>query len=89
MGWLSGFTECIYRTRWAWSRGRETEDVEGRKSLLSEIPGIGPKRKKTLLMHFGSVIYISEASLSELNKIKGISNNSAEEIINYFNSIKN
>ena len=75
--------------RFAISSQRNKQKSLVKKSLLSEIPGIGPKRKKSLMMYFGSVKYISEASLSELNKIKGISNNSAEEIINYFNSIKN
>ena len=40
-------------------------------------------------MHFSSIKHISEAPLNELNKISGISLKSAEEIYNFFQSIKN
>jgi excinuclease ABC subunit C len=42
-------------------RGRKTI-----KSVLDEIPGIGPKRKAALLKKFGSVKGIREASIEEL-----------------------
>jgi len=59
-----------------------------KKSILSEIPGIGPKKRKLLMMQFGSVRNISEAPLAELKKTKGISLNLSDEIFNFFNSIK-
>lgn len=43
------------------------------KSALDEISGIGPKKRKALLRHFGSVNKIREASLEELQKVEGIS----------------
>ncbi len=43
------------------------------KSKLDEIPGIGPKRKKALLHHFGSVRNITTASLQDLMAVDGIS----------------
>jgi excinuclease ABC subunit C len=41
-------------------------------SALDEIPGIGPRRKKTLLQKFGSIQAIKEASLEEINQTEGI-----------------
>lgn len=50
------------------------------ESVLDEIPDIGPKRKKALLQHFGSVEVIREASLDELLSVKGIPRRVAESI---------
>ncbi|MBT2643045.1 excinuclease ABC subunit UvrC [Bacillus sp. ISL-41] len=49
------------------------------QSLLDDIPGIGEKRKKALLKHFGSVKKMREASLEELNAA-GLPANVAEEL---------
>ena len=43
----------------------------GRRSLLDEVPGIGPKTKKRLLSHFGSLKTIRQASREELSKLIG------------------
>ena len=75
--------------RFAISSQRNKQKSLIKKSVLSEIPTIGAKRKKILLMHFGSIKQISEASLNELNKISGISLNSAKEIYSFFQSVKN
>ncbi len=75
--------------RFAISSQRNKQKSLINKSILSEIPSIGAKRKKILLMHFSSIKHISEAPLNELNKISGISLKSAEEIYNFFQSIKN
>ena len=75
--------------RFAISSQRNKQKSLIKKSVLSEIPTIGAKRKKILLMNFGSIKHISEASLNELNKISGISLNSAKEIYSFFQSIKN
>jgi excinuclease ABC subunit C len=50
------------------------------KSVLDEIPGIGPKRKKALMQHFGSIQAISTASLEELAALDGMTHNAAEKI---------
>ncbi|MBR2274211.1 MAG: excinuclease ABC subunit UvrC [Alphaproteobacteria bacterium] len=54
------------------------------KSSLDEIEGIGAKRKRDLLNHFGSVAAIKDASISDIAKISGISKKTAENIYNYF-----
>ncbi len=52
------------------------------KSKLDEIPGIGPKRKKALLHHFGSVRNITAASIQDLMVVEGISEAVATLIYN-------
>ncbi len=53
------------------------------KSVLDEIPGIGPKRKKALMTHFGSVRAISAASLDELAALDGMTRDAAEKVKEY------
>ena len=52
-------------------------------SVLDDIPGVGEKRKKNLLKHFGSFSKIREASVEELAQVDGINQTVAEEIYNY------
>lgn len=54
-------------------------------SALDEIPGIGPKRKKTLLHHFGSVKSIKDASVEQIEQVNGISPYMAQIIYSFFN----
>jgi excinuclease ABC subunit C len=51
---------------------------------LDEIPGIGGKRKKALLMHFGSAKAVAEAGVADLQKVTGISKAVAEKIYGFF-----
>ncbi len=44
----------------------------GRRSILDEIPGIGPKRKRALMRAFGSVDKLRRASLDDLASVDGI-----------------
>ncbi|MDP6389912.1 MAG: excinuclease ABC subunit UvrC [Alphaproteobacteria bacterium] len=53
-------------------------------SPLDDIPGIGAKRKKALLMHFGSAREVARAGLADLAAVDGISNNVASKIYGYF-----
>lgn len=53
------------------------------KSILDEIPGIGPKRKQALLKHFGSVRAISAASIDELAALDGMTRDAAEKVKEY------
>ncbi|MEK7802257.1 MAG: helix-hairpin-helix domain-containing protein, partial [Pseudomonadota bacterium] len=56
------------------------------KSLLDDVPNIGPKRKKALLHHFGSVKAIQDAIADDLAKVDGISRDLAKKIYEYFHS---
>ena len=49
-------------------------------SLLDEVPGLGPKRKKLLLKTFGSVKRMREATLEELAAVPGIPRKVAEDL---------
>jgi excinuclease ABC subunit C len=53
------------------------------KSVLDEIPGIGPKRKQALLKHFGSVRAISSASIDDLAALDGMTRDAAEKVKEY------
>lgn len=60
--------------------------LRGKRSLasvLDDIPGVGEKRKKNLLKHFGSFAKIKEATVEELMQVEGIHTAVAEEIYSY------
>lgn len=54
------------------------------QSRLDEIAGIGPRRKKALLHHFGSVRGVATASLQDLQLVPGINKSVAKKIYAYF-----
>lgn len=54
------------------------------KSSLDEIEGIGAKRKRDILNHFGSVEAVKDASIEDIAKVAGINKKTAENIYNYF-----
>lgn len=58
----------------------------GIASGLDDIPGVGEKRKKSLLKHFRRLKDIKEASLEELKEVKGITAPIATQIRKYFDS---
>lgn len=51
---------------------------------LDAIAGIGGKRKKALLLHFGSAKGVAEAGVADLQKVAGISKAVAEKIYGFF-----
>ena len=55
-------------------------------SILDDIPGVGEKRKKNLLKHFGSFKKIQEASVEQLKEAEGIHQAVAEEIYQYLHT---
>jgi excinuclease ABC subunit C len=63
-------------------RKQRAKSIE--KSALDAIPGIGTKRKKALLTHFGSAKGVQDASVEDLMKVEGISKEMAEGVWNYF-----
>lgn len=54
------------------------------KNPLDEVGGIGPKRKKALLHHFGSAKAVAQASLPDLQAVAGISETVAQRIYDHF-----
>ncbi|PKM95129.1 MAG: excinuclease ABC subunit C [Firmicutes bacterium HGW-Firmicutes-1] len=53
-------------------------------SILNTIEGIGPTRRKNLLLHFGSVEKIKHASVEELNKVDAMNKKTAEIVYHFF-----
>ncbi len=51
-----------------------------RRSLLDTIPGVGPKRKRALITHFGSARAVEGASIAEIAAVPGISRALARRI---------
>ena len=53
-------------------------------SPLDDVPGIGPARKRALLMHFGTARAVREAALADIEKVPGISKATATLVYDYF-----
>ena len=66
--------------RFAITYHRQVRSGRTFKSLLDEVPGIGPKRKKVLLRHYGSARAISQASVEELASLEGMTRDAAEKV---------
>ncbi len=54
------------------------------KSVLDDIPGVGPSRRKALMRHFKSIEEIKEADVDKLAKVPEIPRHIAEGIYNFF-----
>ena len=54
------------------------------KSVLDDIPGVGPSRRKALMRHFKSIEEIKEADVEKLAKVPEIPRHIAEGIYNFF-----
>ncbi|OLS39699.1 excinuclease ABC subunit C [Alkalihalophilus pseudofirmus] len=65
--------------RFAITFHRQTRSKTFFQSVLDEIPGVGEKRKRQLLKHFGSVRKMKEATIEEL-AVEGVPKNVAEAI---------
>jgi excinuclease ABC subunit C len=55
-------------------------------SPLDEIAGIGARRKKALLHHFGSARGVARAGLADLERVEGISKAVAQKIYDHFHA---
>ena len=66
--------------RFAITFHRELRDKGMVASILDDVPGLGPKRRKQLLKHFGSVKRMREASLEEIEAVPGIPKQVAEDL---------
>jgi excinuclease ABC, C subunit len=69
--------------RFAISYHRKLREKSQTLSILDNIKKIGPKRKKILLSHFGSIENIINASVDDLMKVKTINSDIAKNIFDY------
>ena len=66
--------------RFAITGHRQRRQKQRRSSELDGIAGVGPKRRRELLSHFGGLRGVKGASQEELAKVPGISGKLAAEI---------
>lgn len=71
--------------RFAITYHRSLRDKRTLHSILDDIPNVGEKRRRSLLMKFGSVDNIKKATIEELLETPSIDKKSAESIYIYFN----
>ncbi|HAJ83516.1 MAG: excinuclease ABC subunit UvrC [Planktomarina sp.] len=70
--------------RFAIGTHRAKRAISNMKNPLDDIDGVGPKRKKALLAHFGSAKAVTRANLVDLKAVEGVSDAMAEIIFNHF-----
>ena len=69
--------------RFAISYHRKLRDSQSTRSLLDEIPGIGPRRRKALIDRFETLDGIREATVDDLAAVPGMNRQAAEQIKSY------
>jgi excinuclease ABC subunit C len=67
--------------RFAITYHRDVRKKSGLRSVLDDVPGVGPKRKKALLRKFGSVKAVKEASVEEIAATPGFTRAVAEKVL--------
>jgi excinuclease ABC subunit C len=69
--------------RFAITFHRQLRTRRNLKSLLDDVPGIGPKRKKTLLRAYPDLQAIQAATVEDLGHLPGMSKAAAESVLTY------
>lgn len=67
-------------------RAKRSKSVS--RTPLDDVPGVGAKRKRALLAHFGSAKAVSRANLSDLKAVEGVSATMAQTIYDFFHDQK-
>jgi len=55
-------------------------------SVLERIPGVGPKRRRLLLTHFGGLKEVARAGVEDLARVPGIDRQLAQKVYDAFHS---
>ena len=74
--------------RFAISGHRGRRNKARRQSTLEGIGGVGSKRRRDLLRHFGSIRGVENASVDELCKVDGISATLAQTIYDHLHTVE-
>ncbi|MDH5432864.1 MAG: excinuclease ABC subunit UvrC [Gammaproteobacteria bacterium] len=69
--------------RFAITGHRTQRDKKRKVSLLEGIPGVGAKRRRAIIQHFGGIQGVKSASVAELQKVEGLSKSMAQTIYDY------
>jgi len=72
--------------RFAITYHRNLRSTRTFRSVLDDIPGIGPKRKKALVRHFGSARAIAAASVEDIAAVDGMNRDLAERVKEFIGS---
>lgn len=70
--------------RYAVAGHRASRGKARRKSVLEDLPGLGPKRRKALLTHFGGIRALQNASVEDISGVPGISLQLAQLVYDFF-----
>jgi excinuclease ABC subunit C len=73
--------------RFAITGHRARRDKARQRSGLEDIAGVGAKRRRELLRHFGSAQAVENANIEELKKVSGISATMAQQIYDHLHNI--
>jgi excinuclease ABC subunit C len=67
-------------------RGRRDKAMT--RSILDDLPGVGPARKRLLLEHFGSPDRFVAATREELEAVPGLPGKVARDVYNYMHKVR-
>jgi excinuclease ABC subunit C len=67
---------------------RARRDSSMTRSVLDDLPGVGPARKRSILQHFGTPERFLEASRDELEAVPGLPGKVAREIHEYVHKVR-
>ncbi len=70
--------------RYAVAGHRASRGKARRKSVLEDIPGLGPKRRKAVLTHFGGIRALQNAGVEDIASVPGISVQLAQLVYDFF-----
>lgn len=70
--------------RFAITFHRKLRGQEQVHSILDDIPGVGPARRKDLMRHFENIDAVRNATVEELKKLPSMNEKSAKDIYNFF-----
>jgi len=73
--------------RFAITHHRKVRSKNQLQSSLNDIPGVGAKRQRALLKHFGSLKRVKAASLAELQAMPGLPASIAGQVYRYFHPV--
>jgi excinuclease ABC subunit C len=74
--------------RFAITYHKQLRKKANRRSILEEIPGVGEKRRRALLRHFGSLVAVKAASVREIAAVGGVGEAAARMIVEFLEAGK-